>query len=198
MLFSVGMKETYKKTLIQRRAKRYHVILEKSGPQGIEAIKFLLTVTLLRPLRMLVVEPIVTFLTLYVAFNFGVVFGFFEAFPLVFIGVYHFDSGQAGLPFLSLGLGACLGVIAFVIVDRYTYQKQYQASIRAGREGKVPPEHRLYPAMMGSVALPISLFWFAWTAKIHWASPTFAAIPFGWGQFLVFVSHGWIPYLVHD
>ena len=188
MLLSVGIQETYKKTLLERRAKRQGVMIQKTGPQGLEAIKFLMTVTLLRPLRMLVVEPIVASLSLYVAFNFAVVFGFFEAFPIVFVGFYHFDSGQAGLPFLGLGLGACLGVITFVLVDRLTYQKQYHALIREGREGKVVPEHRLYPAMMGSFALPISLFWFAWTAKIHWASPTCAAIPFGWGNFLVFVS----------
>lgn len=191
------MKETYKKTLLQRRAKRHGIALPKTGPQGVEALKFLLTVTLLRPLRMLVVEPIVAFFSLYVAFNFGVVFGFFEAFPIVFEGVYHFDSGQAGLPFLSLGLGACLGVITFVVVDRLTYQKHYRASLRDGHEGAVLPEHRLYPAMMGSIALPISLFWFAWTAKIHWASPTCAAIPFGWGNFLVFVSHESLLCLLH-
>lgn len=188
MLFSVGMQETYKKTLLERRAKRQGITLQKTGPQGVQALKFLMTVTLLRPLRMLVTEPIVAFFSLYVAFNMGVVFGFFDAFPIVFVGVYHFDSGQSGLTFLGLGLGCCLGVVTYVFVDRLTYKKRYQASIREGREGAVAPEHRLYSAMMGSIALPISLFWFAWTAKIHWISPVCAAIPFGWGNFLVFVS----------
>ena len=188
MLFSVGMQETYKKTLLQRRAKRQGVTLQKTGPQGVEALKFLLTVTLLRPLRMLVTEPIVAFFSLYVASNVGVVFGFFEAFPIVFAGVYHFDPGETGLSFLGLGLGGCLGVITFLVVDRFTYQKHFQASLREGRGGAVLPEHRLYSAMMGSIALPISLFWFAWTARIHWISPICAAIPFMWGNFLVFVS----------
>ena len=188
MLLSVGMKETYKKTLLERRAKLRGITLQKTGPQGAEALKFLLTVTLFRPLRMLLVEPIVAFFSLYVAFNMGVVFGFFDAFPIVFGGVYHFNSGQGGLTFLSLGLGCCLGVVTFLVVDRLTYQKHYQASLRQGREGAVLPEHRLYSAMIGSVALPISLFWFAWTAKVDWESPVFAAIPFGWGNFLVFVS----------
>ena len=188
MLFSIGIKETYKKTLIERRAKRQGTTIQKTGPQGLEALKFLLTVTLLRPLRMLAIEPIVAFLSLYVAFNISVVFGFFEAFPIVFTGVYHFDSGQTGLAFLSLGLGCCLGVITFVVLDRLTYQKHYQASLLEGRDGAVLPEHRLYSAMIGSIALPISLFWFAWTAKINWPSPICAAIPFGWGNFSVFVS----------
>lgn len=188
MLFSVGMQETYKKTLLERRAKRQGIPLQKTGPQGVEALKFLLTVTLFRPLRMLLTEPIVAFFSLYVAFNVAVVFSFFEAFPIVFAGVYHFDSGETGLTFLSLGLGGCLGVLTFVVVDRLTYQKHYQASLREGREGAVLPEHRLYSAMIGSIALPISLFWFAWTAKVNWISPVCAGIPFMWGNFLVFVS----------
>ena len=188
MLFSVGMKETYKKTLLERRAKRQGIALQKTGPKGVEALKFLLTVTLFRPLRMLVIEPIVTFFSLYVAFNMAVVFGFFEAFPIVFAGVYHFDSGETGLTFLSLGLGCCLGVITFVVVDRLTYQKHYQASLREGREGAVLPEYRLFAGMIGSIVLPISLFWFAWTAKINWISPVCAGIPYMWGNFLVFVS----------
>ena len=195
MLFSVGMKETYKKTLLERRAKYQGTTPQKTGPQGAEALKFLLTVTLFRPLRMLLVEPIVLFFSLYVAFNMGVVFGFFDAFPIVFAGVYHFNSGEVGLSFLGLGLGCCLGVFTFWLVDRFTYQKHYQASLREGRGGTVLPEHRLYSAMIGSVALPISLFWFAWTAEIHWISPICAAIPFGWGNLLVFVSLRTVPFL---
>ena len=197
MLLSVGMKETYKKTLLERRARLQGITLQKTGPQGVEALKFLLTVTLLRPLRMLFIEPIVAFFSLYVAFNIGVIFGFFDAFPIVFGGVYHFDTHEDGLTFLSLGLGCCLGVITFLIVDRFTYQRHYQASLREGREGAVLPEHRLYSAMIGSIALPISLFWFAWTAKIHWISPVLAAIPFGWGNFLVFVSLEFFLCLLH-
>ena len=197
MLFSIGMKETYGKTLLERRAKVEGITLPRTGPQGVEAFRFLMMVTLLRPLRMLAVEPIVAFLSFYVAFNLGVLFAFFDAFPYVFEGVYHFDSGKTGLTFLGLGLGCCLGVMTFMVVDRHTYQKHHQTLVREGREGAVDPEHRLYSAMIGSIALPVALFWFAWTAKIHWASPVCAAIPFGWGNFLVFVSPRSLVFSVH-
>ena len=197
MLLSVAMKETYKKTLLERRAKSRGLTPPKTGPQGVEALQFLLTVTLLRPLRMLFVEPIVAFFSFYVAFNTGVVFGFFDAFPIVFAGVYHFNPGQVGLTFLGLSLGFGLGVITFLVVDQLIYQKHYHASLREGHQGAVLPEHRLYSAMIGSIAMPISLFWFAWTAKIHWLSPVFAAVPFAWGNFLVFVSLESVPCLSH-
>ncbi len=49
------------------------------------------------------------------------------------------------------------GVINFVFIrTRYVrILKQY---------GRVPPEERLVPMMAGSIALPVGLFWFAWTS----------------------------------
>jgi len=54
----------------------------------------------------------------------------------------------------------------------------------------VAPEKRLYAAMLGSVGLPMGLFWFAWTARkdVHWISPILATIPFAWGNLCVFTS----------
>ena len=44
--------------------------------------------------------------------------------------------------------------------------------------------------MLGSLGIPIGLFWFAWTAKpsIHWISPTLAGIPFGMGNLSLFIT----------
>lgn len=83
--------ETYKKAILKLRAKRRGLSQPSppnAGPQGAAAVRFLLTVTLLKPLRMLVTEPIVACVSLYVAFVFAVLFAFFEAFPIVFGGVY--------------------------------------------------------------------------------------------------------------
>lgn len=45
--------------------------------------------------------------------------------------------------------------------------------------------------MIGSVLLPISLFWFAWTAQkdVHWITPIIATVPFGCGNLLVYVGY---------
>jgi hypothetical protein len=45
--------------------------------------------------------------------------------------------------------------------------------------------------MIGSVALPIGIFWFAWTAvptRIPWIVSILAGVPFGFGLGLVFLS----------
>lgn len=151
------MRETYKKTILTRRAKNLGLPPPPSPfPTPAAKMKFLLTVTLLRPLHMLFTEPIVGFLSLYIAFNFGVLFTFFAAFPYVFGTVYHFTTEQSGLVFLALGVGCVLAVPTTLLSDRFLYMKQYRLSHKEGRNGVVKPEHRLYPAMVGSFGLRTS------------------------------------------
>jgi len=56
--------------------------------------------------------------------------------------------------------------------------------------GIAPPESRLLGAMVGAVAIPIGMFWFAWTnsPSISWVSPVVAGAPFGFGLVLVFLA----------
>ena len=183
--------ETYKKIILQRRTKRLNTgPTQSSGPGGVAALKMVLTVTLIRPLKMLFMEPIVGFLSVYIAFNFSVLFGFFGAFPLVFQDVYGFDRGSAGLPWLAVLGGCLLSCVTTIGIDKTIYRKHYLRSLADGRNGAVAPEHRLYAAMLGSLGLPIGLFWFAWTAKkgVHWISPVLAIVPFAWGNLTLFVS----------
>jgi hypothetical protein len=52
-------------------------------------------------------------------------------------------------------------------------------------EAKLPPEFRLWFSMLGgSVAIPISLYWMAWTsdANISIWSPLIASVFFGYGE----------------
>ena len=190
-IYSLGMKETYKKIILQKCAKRLRIPPPvKVGPSGLAAVKFLITVTLFRPIKMLFIEPIVFFISLYAGFIFSVLFGFFDAFPLVFQGVYHFDTGFSGLTFLGIGLGCCIGVVTAIVIDRLWYRKEYLKSLKDGRGGAVAPEHRLYAAMMGSFGLSVGLFWFAWTSRpsVHWISPVLATVPFAWGNLCIFTS----------
>jgi hypothetical protein len=194
-IFSIALtllaSETYKKTILAKRAKKLGLPPPPSPfPNRSAKIKFLVTVTLLRPLHMLFTEPIVAFFSLYIAFNFAMLFTFFAAFPYVFEKVYHFNTEQSGLVFLAIGIGCVLGAVTVMICDWYFYQPRFRAAKGNGGNGVVAPEYRLYPALMGSVGLPIGLFWFAWTARegVSWASPVVAAIPFAWGNMCVFIG----------
>lgn len=118
-----------------------------------EALKVLLTITVLRPIRMLTSEPIVLAYSVYNAFTFSVLFAFFEAYPFVFLGEYGFTLWQYGLTFLGIGVGVILGALAAVLVDLLWYQK----IVRAGgdRIRNNGTEQRLYIGMIGDLALPI-------------------------------------------
>lgn len=139
---------------------------------------------------MLFTEPIVIAFAIYVSFNFAVLYGFFAAFPAVFEGIYGFNTGESGLVFIAIAVGNVIGYGIFVLVDRLAYRPLLLAAKARGDAGPISPETRLYSALIGAILLPISLFWFAWTARpsIHWICPVIASVPFAIGNALVFYS----------
>ena len=181
-------KETSKKIILMKRAKKRGLPGPPKPPPAV-ALKMLITITLGRPIKMLLTEPIVASWALYHSFVFGVLFAFFDSYPYVFLRVYKFTFGQVGLAFLGIFLGTLFAVVTFGIIDKTIYQKKKLQAIKNGI-GKPPPEDRLYVSMMGSFGIPIALFWFAWTARadVHWIVPILAGIPFGWGTVTLFVS----------
>ncbi|KAI0802805.1 major facilitator superfamily domain-containing protein [Xylaria sp. FL0064] len=66
----------------------------------------------------------------------------------------------------------------------------YQQKIHMYPPHQVPPEYRLLPAMIGSLALPVSLFLFAWTTcpDISSAVPILATVLFGAVNVSMFVA----------
>lgn len=93
-LWSVPMPETYKHTILQRRAKRLALTPPTSiAPAGFgPATKFFFRVTVQKPIKILFTESIVLVLTIYISFNFAVIYSFFSAFPYVFETAYGFDG----------------------------------------------------------------------------------------------------------
>ncbi|KAF4556110.1 Polyamine transporter-like protein 4 [Elsinoe fawcettii] len=181
--------ETYKRTILTRRARRRGLTLS-TGRSVTARARILLTITLMRPLHMLTTEPIVAFFSLYIAFNFATLFAFFAAFPVIFRTTYGFSTISSGLVFLSVGVGGVLAVPTIILCDRIFYQRQFRLVKLSGTPGHVAPEHRLYPALVACLGLPIGLFWFAWTARqdTPWISPVLAAAPFSWGNSTIFIA----------
>ncbi|KAL1873625.1 hypothetical protein VTK73DRAFT_812 [Phialemonium thermophilum] len=183
MLLFAG--ETFHPTIRRRLAKVHRQQLPPSPPWR-ETIRTFVIVSLVRPCRMLLFDPVVGFICLYVAVDFGTLFSFFAAVPYTFGRVYRFSLEQSGLVFVSITIGCMLGLLTVLLCDLFLYRRQ----VPRYPPHKVPPEHRLYPAMIGSIGLPCGLFWFAWTARsdISWASPAAGIVPFAWGNICVFVS----------
>ena len=154
--------------------------LEKKG------MRQLMTITLTRPLRMILFEAIVLFSCLYLSLAYAIFYLFFEAYPLIFHGVYEFNTGTAGLPFLAIGIGAFLATGIFMYWDSILVR----AKKRNAPWTKVEEYRRLPLACLGGPLYVVSLFWLGWTAKekVHWIVPILSGVPFGIAFMLVFMA----------
>ena len=191
LVFLVFLPETYGPTILQKRAKRLRketgnanifapIELEKKGA------KQMLTVTLVRPLNMIVSEAIVLFTCLYLSLAYAIFYLFFEAYPLIFQGIYHFNTGETGLAFLPIILGAVLAFAIFVYYDGVL-----QRAKKANKHWSSIEEYRRLPlACLGGPLYVISLFWLGWSANsnVHWIVPILAGLPFGVAFLLVFMA----------
>lgn len=178
-------RETYHPVLRKRAAEKRGVSLPQyeDKQKVMERIKMFLTVALFRPVHMLLTEPIVSLMCLYVACEFATLFSFFAAVPFVFReGAYRFGVEDTGLVFLSVVIGCLLGVVTIIVCEVVLYRPKAAALARSasgsGSGGSIQPEYRLYPAMIGSIGPPVGLFWFAWTARpeVSWVSPALAVV----------------------
>jgi hypothetical protein len=118
------------------------------------------------------------------AIVYGTLYMLFGAFPICFQEARGWSEGIGGLAFLGVTIGMLFAIMLVPLGNK----RYVQAASRHG--GVAPPEARLIPAMAGAIAIPVGLFWFAWTnyPSIHWISSIMAGAPFGFGMVLVFLA----------
>jgi MFS family permease len=184
ILIQVLTKETSHKALIHRNT----VLLKKElGRADLKSCyddshgqttSQILRTGLIRPLKMLVLSPIVFLLSLYIAFVFGVVYLLYTTIPTVFEETYGFDVDLTGLVYLALGLGNILGWLVCTFLSDRTVVRLAQAN-----DGRFEPEMRLTISIGFGIFLPVTLFWYGWSAAngVHWASTLFSLVPYGFG-----------------
>lgn len=145
----------------------------------------LVTKNFSRPLRLLVTEPIVLLLSIYMAFIYGLLYLFLTAYPIVFQQIHHMNQGVGGLPYFGMVFGMLLAG-AYIVYTQADYNKKLAAN-----NGVTIPEWRLPPAIMGGVSFTCGLFWFGWSgykADIHWIVPTLSGLLTGFGLLSIFLQ----------
>lgn len=190
--------ETYAPLLLRKRADKLtrlsdgrHIYRSKLDlERGRVSVATAFGSALLRPWILLFAEPIVLLLSIYMAIVYGTLYMLFDAFPIVFQTIRGWSQGVGSLPFLGVMTGMMLAV-AYNMNDNKRYVREHHK-----HRGFAPPEARLPPTMIGAVAIPIGLFWFAWTngPNVHWIVSIIASAPFGFGMVLVFL--GIMVYLI--
>lgn len=145
--------ETYGPIILQRKANH---LRHTTGNWAIHStldvkeltLKEIVEKNLLRPLRMLVTEPIIFLLALYNAFVYGLLYLLFEAFPIAFQEVRGFGPVVSTLPFLAVLVGV---LISGALQASYqpVFWKQLDKALQAGKKNN--PEARLPPMILGGV-----------------------------------------------
>ncbi|OJJ97126.1 hypothetical protein ASPACDRAFT_32923 [Aspergillus aculeatus ATCC 16872] len=185
--------ETFAPNILSRRARRIRRITGNqryASKAEIEiaqvAPRDVVFEAIVRPFALCFLEPIVLLMNLYIALIYGILYIWFEAFPIVFGEKHGFNPGETGLAFLGIMIGA-----VFIALPAYVYWKYRWQSHQIDQNGYISPEEHLPPACLGAVCLPISLFWFGWTgnfASVHWIVPVIASMLFSFGGYLIFNS----------
>ncbi|KAJ8065196.1 hypothetical protein OCU04_005904 [Sclerotinia nivalis] len=182
--------ETYSPVILRRRANKMSSMTGKvykskmEVDYGSKSFTAEFKTALSRPWILLFTEPIVFLLSLYMAIIYGTLYMMFGAFPIVYQIQRGWSAGIGGLAFCGVAVGM-MSAVLYSVWDN----KRYNATA-ARHNGAAPPEARLPPALLGSICLPVGLFWFAWTnsPSIHWIVSIIGTAPFGFGMVLVFLS----------
>ncbi|EGO05152.1 hypothetical protein SERLA73DRAFT_100773 [Serpula lacrymans var. lacrymans S7.3] len=183
--------ETYEPILLVKKAQQ----LRKStgddryyASREIEVVSFATRVEniLARPFKILVQEPMLIAITIYMSFVYGCLYLLFEAYPIVFTIAHNLNAGVSGLVFLPLPVGGAIAVAMYILFINPRYARKAQECA----PNPVPPEFRLEIAMIAAPFFTIAFFWFAWTSypSINMWVPMMSGLLLGWSICLIFLA----------
>ena len=209
----IVLPETYVPVLLKRKAQRLRfetgewALHAKLEEKPVDVRDFVVRY-LSRPFVMLCLEPILLAMTMYISFTFGMVYLLFvvsnyniqyaitllrtntQAYPVSFVQQRGFGLVEGALPLLAICLGILIGALYVSYYTLTVIRRKFVST------GKVAPEDRLPPMIVGASLLAVGLFWFAWTSSPQlnpW--PQIAAgVPIGFGVQVVLLQS--LAYLI--
>jgi MFS family permease len=174
--------ETYEGIILYRKAKKlrkatgenYYTEYEREG----RSFSQRLSASLSRPVRLLATQPVIQIISLYLAYNFGVLYIVLSTFANLWIDRYEQPISVSGLHYIALAIGYTVAAqVGAPLTDKIWARLQ----ARAG--GVTAPEYRVPLMIPGAIIIPIGLFWYGWAAeaKTHWVVPDIGIAIFGCG-----------------
>lgn len=188
-VFTLGffcIDETYPPVLLVRKAARIRYQTGDITYRGAHELRqftfhYLMNTYFMRPIKMLMYEPIMIFMTIYCTFVYSILYMNFESIPIVFEEVRHWNTLTTSCVFLAITVGV-FAAGGIQILSQLNFIK------RVDRLGPRPPEERLFVMMGGAFVFAIGLFWFAWSSSphVHFMMPIVGAGLVGMGFLLIF------------
>ncbi|GAM40362.1 hypothetical protein TCE0_038r12657 [Talaromyces pinophilus] len=184
----VFQQETHPLTLLKRKAAR---LRKSTGNPNIRHVDHatisrsqIITTSIVRPIKMLFLSPVVFGLSLLTAVAYGTLYLFFTTVTDVFASRYGIVT-NVGLIYLGCGCGQFAGLLILGLVSDAIVK-------RAAKGGEMKPEYRLPPTILGGSMIPIGLLIYGWTAEysVFWFVPVIGTFFIGFGMITVFTPVG--------
>lgn len=184
------LRESYGPKILRDRAIR---LRKESGDESYQteaerqkkSLPEILRVALIRPFRLLLTQPIVQVLALFMAYIYGIMYLVLSTFPSLWTSPTYYNEsiGIGGLNYISLGLGFWLGSQICAPLNDRIYRR-----LKARNNGVGKPEFRVPLLFVGAFFIPTGLFIYGWTAQYHchWIAPNIGAVLFGTGTIVAF------------
>jgi len=162
--------ETSTSNILYRRAARLRLLTGNPNFKSASEIqathlqrnlKEILFNALIKPWEMNILDPAILFSTVYVALCYAIFYSFFEAFPLVFVGMHGFSLGSSGLPYLTVPIGLFIAIPIQLVHFRLKVEPKLR------KTGMPEPEFWLKPALVATAFAPIGLFIFGELLAFH-------------------------------
>jgi hypothetical protein len=117
---------------------------------------------IVRPLKMLFFSPIIFLLALYMSVTYGLLYLLFTTITQVFTSTYGWEPELTGLAFIGLGIGFMAGLTVVAKISDKTVVRMTKAN-----NGVFEPEMRLPACIFFACWVPVTFFWYGWTADKH-------------------------------
>ncbi|KAL3491007.1 major facilitator superfamily domain-containing protein [Aspergillus germanicus] len=179
--------ETYAPVILKRRAAKLrketgnpNIITEQEKTKL--TFKDIIRTSLIRPITMIMTEPVLDLMCMYIVLIYAMLYAFFFAYPVIFGKLYGYNDGQIGLMFIPILIGAAFALLTTPLIEN-GFKK-----VCAIRDPT--PEDRLIGALLGAPFIPISLFILGATSysSIIWVGPASSGIAFGYGMVLCYYA----------
>ncbi|OBA19603.1 multidrug resistance protein 7 [Metschnikowia bicuspidata var. bicuspidata NRRL YB-4993] len=189
LVLSFFLPESYGKTILYRKAERLRALtgnmnITSEGHIENEAKEWgkVLVETFWRPFEIMIFEPVVLLINIYLGLLYAIIYLWFEAFPIVFFEMYGFTLVEMGASYICLIVGIFVGFCFYLPVIYKIFTK------RILRGDQVTPEVLLPLCIVGSVMSPTGLIILAWTAtpSVHWIVPMIGGGLFMCGAFIIY------------
>ena len=177
--------ETHAGSILGRKARKlrketgrdYHTAFEQKG----QSLSRRLAISLTRPCRLLLTQPIIQLMSFYLAYNFGILYIVLSTFAALWTDHYGQSVSVSGLHYIALVTGYTIAAQGGARVTDRVWKH-----LKSRANGETRPEYRVPLMIPGAIIIPIGLFWYGWTAEARaiWILPDIGIAIFGCGIIL--------------